>query len=88
MGDHFGFSVSLSGDVNEDGRADFIFGAKTAGSTGNTKGMAHVYYGRDGAQLYRKIGTAVNDEFGCSVSIAGDVNGDGKDDFITGQAWR
>jgi len=82
---HFGHSVSSAGDVNGDGKADFIIGAPQASSGGiDSTGSAFVYSGATGELLYQKNGSATNDYFGWSVSSAGDVDGDGKADFIIG----
>ena len=84
-GDFFGYSVSMAGDVNGDGKADFIVGARSADPGGRVRaGSVYVYSGADGSILYQKDGVATNDNFGYSVSMAGDVNGDGKPDFIVG----
>ncbi|MCI0406143.1 MAG: integrin alpha [candidate division Zixibacteria bacterium] len=81
INDVLGISVAVVGDVNGDGKADFIIGAP--GTVGYT-GSAYVYSGASGALLYQKNGAAVNDFLGNSVAGAGDVNGDGKADFIIG----
>ena len=84
-GDEFGYSVSTAGDVNGDGKADFIVGAYLADPGGKgDAGSAYIYSGADGSILYQKDGVATGDQFGESVSAAGDVNGDGKADFIVG----
>ena len=84
-GDNFGYSVSTAGDVNGDGKADFIVGAHSADPGGRgSAGSAYVYSGADGSLLYQRDGGSAGDEFGYSVSTAGDVNGDGKADFIVG----
>ena len=82
--DSFGISVSDAGDVNGDGRADLIVGA--SGEFGNAyqSGRARVLSGIDGSILYNFDGENPNDNFGESVSGAGDVNGDGKADIIVG----
>jgi hypothetical protein len=83
--DYFGFSVSTAGDVNGDGKSDFIVGAYGADPEGlSAAGTAYVYSGATGAVLYTLNGAATGDRFGYSVSTAGDVNGDGKSDFIVG----
>ena len=84
-GDNLGWSVSMAGDVNGDGRADFIVGAYADDPAGRTNaGSAYVFSGADGSLLYQKTGDTAFDQFGYSVSGAGDVNGDGRADFIVG----
>ena len=86
-GDNLGYrsSVASAVDVNGDGKADFIIGAPSADPSGNSNaGSAYVYSGADGTLLYQKDGAAASDLFGTSVASAGDVNGDGKADFIIG----
>ncbi|MFT7620383.1 MAG: hypothetical protein ACI97A_004040 [Planctomycetota bacterium] len=82
--DEFGFSVSGSGDVNGDGFADVVVGAYRDDNTGNSSGSATVFSGQDGSVLHSFNGDSALDRFGRSVSGAGDVNGDGFDDFIVG----
>ena len=78
--DGFGGSVAGAGDVNNDNNADFIIGAGGA----DPGGKAYVYSGLNGSLLYEVSGEAEGDSFGCSVDGAGDVNNDGRDDFIIG----
>ena len=82
--DQFGFSVSGAGDVNGDGFADLIVGANTATEVLGGEGAAYVFSGVDGAMLYQFQGVGPNENFGTSVSDAGDVNGDGYPDLIIG----
>jgi hypothetical protein len=100
-GDHFGYSVSGAGDVNGDGYADVIVGAKQASTvdnaTANFQGRAYLYLGStmglsstagSTAGMRQTLNdpntTATADQFGWSVSGAGDVNGDGYADVIIG----
>ena len=79
-----GSSVAGLGDVNADGRADFIVGDQYADPGITNAGSAFVYSGANGALLYQKNGAAASDLFGGSVSGLGDINGDGRPDFIVG----
>jgi FG-GAP repeat protein len=84
-GEHFGYSVSGAGDVNADGFADLIIGAKDA-SVGGLRhtGSALLYSGRDGSLLFRLDGQTEFEAFGSSVAGAGDVNQDGFSDVLIG----
>jgi FG-GAP repeat/Dockerin type I domain len=79
--DIFGNSVSWAGDVNDDDFDDLIIGAS---GYSNYTGKAYVYSGFDGSELHTFIGQANNNDFGASVSGAGDVNNDGYNDVIIG----
>ena len=95
-GEGVGISVHAAGDVNGDGLGDLIVGATGLTTGGGVTGGAYVVYGKDGgsadidlatltpAQGFRILGVADGDNAGYSVSIAGDVNGDGIDDLIIG----
>ncbi len=89
-----GGSVSDAGDVNGDGLADMIVGARYAE---NSAGLAYVVFGGSAIETVdlAGIGTpgntegfridgAADSEAGDSVSGAGDINGDGYDDVIVG----
>jgi len=76
-----GWSMDGGGDLNGDGRADFIIGAPQANSFA---GSVYVYSGLNGNLLYQKNGAAANDHFGYSVAVAEDTDEDGLDDFLVG----
>ena len=80
----FGHSVSGGGDMNGDGYADLVVGAKWADTNGVNSGSVRVFSGVDGTSLFLLDGYSGGDEFGYSVSVAGDVNGDGYADVIVG----
>jgi hypothetical protein len=88
--DGFGWSVSDAGDINDDGKDDVIVGAPLDDDGGSGSGSAFIFYGgiASGAATAKAniklIGDSANDGFGRSVSDAGDVNSDGKDDVIVG----
>lgn len=92
-------NLASAGDVNGDGVDDFLLGGYTStpwGSTLAVPGAAYVVFGGPGAtgeidagNLGAK-GFAINgptrqrDRLGISVSAAGDVDGDGRDDLLVG----
>ena len=78
--DQFGVSVSTAGDVNGDGYSDVIVGANGNDAGGSNAGRAYIFFGGSSMNNVADIiltGAAVSDNFGTSVSSAGDVNGDG-----------
>ncbi len=89
--DEFGTSVSGAGDVNGDGYDDVIVGAKYANAIGaSNTGGAYIFFGgssMDSIYDVKIYGKAQWDFFGCSVSGAGDVNGDGYNDVIVGAEY-
>ncbi|MBK7253013.1 MAG: FG-GAP repeat protein [Ignavibacteria bacterium] len=85
--DQFGFSVSSAGDVNSDGYSDVIVGANVNDAGGTDAGRAYIYFGGNSPDTIPDVimtGAAAGDQFGISVSSAGDVNGDGFSDVIAG----
>jgi hypothetical protein len=100
--DDSGFSVASAGDVNGDGLADLIVGARYSdpGSTPRSAaGRSYVVFGKtstDAIELstiaagtggFVINGQSTDDQSGSSVASAGDVNGDGLADLIVGARY-
>jgi hypothetical protein len=93
-----GNCVAAAGDVNKDGYDDIIIGAREAGTSGKVNaGAAYLVFGSGSRvtstidtaaailpKAVRILGSAAYDQWGYSVSCAGDVNKDGIGDFIIG----
>lgn len=79
--DHFGGAVALVPDLDGDGRAEFLVGARLNDWKDHDAGSAYLYSGADARLLHAFRGELVNGRFGIRVSVAGDVNEDGATDF-------
>lgn len=82
-GDGFGNSLSLGPDVNGDGFGDLLIGAPAA-PNGSRLGRVYLYSGKTGALLWTKAGTTSAEQFGYSVSLGPDADGDTKSDMLIG----
>lgn len=78
VGDSYGQCCDLIGDMNGDGRGEFLVGAWRADNgTLTDAGSVFVYSGLDGTLLLGIQGSGADDHMGFGSSAAGDVNGDG-----------
>jgi uncharacterized repeat protein (TIGR01451 family) len=92
--DYAGHDVAGAGDVNGDGFDDFLIGADGYDAPGvlTQTGRVHLYLGRQAADWGQGVDVANSDasfvgevayaNTGLSVAGAGDINGDGYDDFL------
>jgi hypothetical protein len=86
-GDYFGYGLAAAGDVDGDGRTDLLVGARHHASVLADAGRAYLYLGGnplDSTADYLFDGARSGDEAGSSVAGAGDLNGDGRADFLIG----
>jgi hypothetical protein len=81
----FGYSAGAAGDVNGDGYDDLIVGAnRQSKNTGWVYLFAGSSEGLSAPPIFTAIGEGEQDQFGYSVSTAGDMNADGYDEVAVG----
>jgi cysteine-rich repeat protein len=93
--DHFGMSVSLIGDLDNDGNPDIVVGACGDDDGGTDRGAVWVLFLNSNGTVkgQQKISDTVGglgaslsngDEFGCAVAGPGDIDGDLIPDIVVG----
>ncbi len=83
-GSGFGESVGSLGDIDGDGRGDFLVGMPSASNGTSNSGGVKVFSGATAALLFTVYGNSAGDSFGYDAAGAGDVNGDGIGDVVVG----
>jgi len=86
-GDGFGIGPADAGDVDGDGHADLIVGAWQQASGAQSGGKVYLYSGRDGTLLREFTGKVIGETFGFDATGLGDVDGDGRIDYLLTSAW-
>lgn len=85
----FASAPSIIEDINNDGYGDIIFASPTRQFGSDSPGKVFVYLGNKNLVLsenYALNGFLRYEYFGSSVSIAGDVNGDGYNEILVGSS--
>lgn len=87
-GASFGQCVAGAGDVNGDGLSDVVIGAPLFDNGETDEGRTFAYHGSAGGLSatanWTAEGNQAGAQFGSSVSSAGDANGDGYADVLSG----
>jgi hypothetical protein len=81
--DFLGTSLDVTGDFDGDGKPDVLAGAPND-EFSTIPGHVQVIGSLSGAVLFDLVGKSIGDRFGAAVASAGDVDGDGIDDWIVG----
>lgn len=86
----YGFVTATAGDVNGDGYSDLLVSEPGFNGAFSACGRVYVYHGGPNGpaalESWKYTGSMVDGFLGRSASFAGDVNGDGYDDIIVGEA--
>ncbi len=89
LGDQFGWALERAGDRDGDGLSEILVGAPSSVAVSKElvserPGRIYLLSGADGSVLRMLKGFAEDDQFGASVAVVGDVDGDGLAEVLVG----
>lgn len=82
--DFFGHTVCGGTDLDGDGTPDVVVGIPDEDTAGTNAGQTAAFSGKTWQRLWTVIGERATDNFGHSVCVVGDINGDRVDDIAIG----
>lgn len=86
-GDGFGIGTCEAGDVDGDGRDDLLVGAWQSAAGAKSGGRCYLHSGADGSLIRTYTCTTPEDTFGFDTTGLGDIDGDGRLDFLITSAY-